>query len=121
MTISQSQHIRTGMSLYDILGRVYTVKNYFLQYLGSDLIDVYLDLRNEFGEQFQNIKYNFLYFSLEELNDAELSFHNWCCANYVKKSNKLYSLSHEDLHFALSNFVEGYYYCYENFRNQKMG
>jgi hypothetical protein len=121
MNLHQSQHIRKNTQLYDILGRAYIVHNYFLQYLDNEIVDVYLDLKNEFGDSYGNINYRYVYFSTEEFTDTEVAFHNWCSQHYFDKSLNTYHMTHKELHDMLSYFTEGYNSCYENFRNKKVG
>ena len=52
MNIHQAIKIREKCLLYDVLGRVYIVHNYYLQFFDGRLVNVYLDLKNEFGDKF---------------------------------------------------------------------
>ena len=110
MNIHQAIKIREKCLLYDVLGRVYIVHNYYLQFFDGRLVNVYLDLKNEFGDKFDNISHKQLYFSMEEFSDAELAFISWVKGDYWLSSTKdLYTIDHDDLDMIRKCFVQGFY------------
>lgn len=108
MHINDSTKIRRESKLYDILGRLYIVKNYYIKFFDGKLDGVYLDLENEFGNRFTNISYEYLYFSVEEFSDPELEFISYVKGEWFDTDN-IYTMDLNSLNKMRKCFVHGFY------------
>ena len=113
MQIKDAIRLREGSEVYDILYRRYIVKNYYLKYYDGKLVDVYLDIENDFGDRYNNIEYKYLFYSVDEFSDPENAFAEWVKKNYWSGTKNLFTMRHEQLHERLSCFIAGYYSGYE--------
>lgn len=108
MKPSQIDQIKVGMFVYDILSRKYRVENYSIKYYEGVVIQVFVDIRNEFGDLFQNVEYEFLYPSINHMSNLEHIFGNWAKNNYITSTQDLYYLSLDELDKAFTYFIAGF-------------
>jgi len=107
MKPNQIDQIKVGVFVYDILNRKYRIENYSIKYYEGMITQVFLDIRNEFGDLFQNVEYQFLYIGIERMADSERLFSNWVKNNYMTSTQDLYYLSLDELGKVFTYFNAG--------------
>ncbi len=106
MNIQQASKIRQNTCLIDILQRKFWVKNYYLQYDAGQLVNVYLDIEDQFASRSTAVSYKFLYYCEDEFSDAEK-----CFADYILSlpdKHKYTSMNHEDLYNCQQIYSAGF-------------
>ncbi len=108
MKPNEIDQIKVGAFVYDILNRKYRIENYSIKYYEGSMTQVFVDIRNEFGDLFQNVEYQFLYTSVEHMSDLESLFCGWVKDNYMISTQDLYYLTLDELYKIFTYFSAGF-------------
>ena len=111
MKPNEIDQIKVGVFVYDILNRKYRIENYSIKYYEGSITQVFVDIRNEFGDLFQNVEYQFLYTSVEHASDLERLFCDWVKDNYIISTQDLYYLALDELDKIFTYFSAGFNSC----------
>jgi hypothetical protein len=108
MKLNEIDQIKVGVFVYDILKRKYRIENYSIKYYEGAVVQIFLDIRNEFGDLSQNIEYQFLYTNTEHMSDLESLFCGWVKDNYMTSTQDLYYLTLDELYKIFTYFSAGF-------------
>ena len=103
LTLESAINYERGQILFDLCGRIVSIKEYRIIYTNGQLSDVEFICYYDNGNQ-ETYKYSQLYDNFEDLDDAEKSFLLW-----IKKNPDVVYFDLEKLNFLRECYIEAFY------------
>jgi len=108
LTLESAINYKSGQILLDMCGRIVSVKDYRVIYNNGQLSDVEFICYYDNGNQ-ATYKYNQLYDSFEDLDDAEKSFLVW-----IKKNPDIVYFNLDEVDSLRSCYIDAFYNGYNH-------
>lgn len=108
LTLESATKYKSGQILFDLCGKIVSVKDYRVIYNNGELSDVEFICYYDNGNQ-ATYKYNQLYDSFEDLDDAEKSFLVW-----IKKNPDIVYFNLDEVDSLRSCYIDAFYNGYNH-------